>query len=178
MIKDILSVSVSDVEIKRLFNQNRDIFHHRRERLQTKIIETLIILHIHTNRNSNNTDKILNTNDSKLNEQYSKNELENDHRDIDVFVETNLQDEFYVSSNNDFNNLMKEDTILNKNDEFENSKFDDLRDESFDDIFVNKEMTTKETNVATTMSKNKISKKHRQSQISLNTNRQRFLKIN
>ena len=53
MIKDILSISANDVEVKRLFNQNRDIFYSRRKRLQAKIIETLMMLHMHTDRNSN-----------------------------------------------------------------------------------------------------------------------------
>ena len=123
------------------------------------------MLYIHTNRNSNDTDKISNTNDSKSNEQYSKNESGNDHRDIDIFVKTNLQNEFYVFSDTDFDYWMKENTILNKNDKFENNQFDDLKDENFDNIFVNKEITTKQINVTTTMLKNKIFKRHRQFQI-------------
>ena len=116
MIKDILSVFVTDIEVKRFFNQHCDIFHYRRKRLQTKIIKTLMILHIHTN-----------TNDSKSNKRYSKDESENDHRDIDVFVKTNLQKEFYVTFDYDSDNLMEKSTILNKNKEFENNKFDDLK---------------------------------------------------
>ena len=101
------------------------------------------MLHMHKNQNSNDIDEISNTNNSKSNERYSKNELEKNHHDTDIFIKTNLQDEFYVSFNNDSDNLMKENTILNKNNEFENNKFDDLKNENFNDIFVNKKMTTK-----------------------------------
>ena len=97
MINFFLSMSVNNVEVKRLFNQNRDIFHYRRERLQTKIIETLMMLYMHTDQSSNDTDAISNmNNDSKSNDRNSKNELKNDFRDIDVFVETNLNNESYV----------------------------------------------------------------------------------
>ena len=48
IIEIILSISANDVEIKRLFNQNRHISHYRRERLQTKIHEILMMLYIHT----------------------------------------------------------------------------------------------------------------------------------
>ena len=97
MIKNILLISTNDVEIKRLFNQNRDIFHYRRERLQAKTIETLMMLHIHTNRNANDTDAISNrNNDSKSNDRNSKNESKNNFRDIDVFVEANLNNESNV----------------------------------------------------------------------------------
>ena len=74
MIKNILSISTNNVEIKRLFNQNCDIFSYHRERLQAKIIETLMMLYMHTNRNSNDTDTISNiNNNSKLNNRNSKN---------------------------------------------------------------------------------------------------------
>ena len=63
---------------------------------------------------------------------------------------------------------MEKNTSLNKNNEFENNKFDDLKNETFDNVFVNKKMTTKPIRVSTTMSKNKIIKKHGQFQISLN----------
>ena len=97
MIKDILSISINDVEIKRFFNQNRDIFHYRRERLQANTIETLMILHMHTGRNSNDTNAISNMNkNSKSNDRNSKNESKNDFRDIDVFVEANLNNESNV----------------------------------------------------------------------------------
>ena len=102
-----------------------------------------MMLYIHRNRNLNDTNEILNTNNSKSNERYSKDKSENDHRDIDIFVEKNLQNKFYVFSNNDSDKLMEKKTILNKNDEFENNEFDDLKDENFDDIFVNKKVTTK-----------------------------------
>ena len=65
------------------------------------------MFHMHTNRNSNDTNEILNTNNPNLNEQYSKDESKNDYRDIDVFVETSLQNKCYVFSNNDFEDLMK-----------------------------------------------------------------------
>ena len=75
IIENILSISTNDVEVKRLFNQDRDIFHYRRERLQTKTIETLMMLHMHTNRNSNDTNAISNmNNDLKSNDRDSKNE--------------------------------------------------------------------------------------------------------
>ena len=97
IIKNILSISVNDVEVKRLFNQNRDIFHYRRKRIQTKIIKTLMILHIHKDRNSSDTDAIANiNNDSKSNDRNSKDESEKDFRDIDVFVEANLNNESNV----------------------------------------------------------------------------------
>ena len=98
MIKDILSISANNVEVKRLFNQNRDIFYYRRERLQTKIIKTLMILHMYTNRNSNAMSNI--NDDLKSNDRNSKNKSKNDvHyvRDIDVFIKANLNNESNVS---------------------------------------------------------------------------------
>ena len=56
-----------------------------------------MMLHMHTNRNSNDTDAISNiNNDSKLNDRNSKNESEDDFRDTDVFVEVNLNNESNV----------------------------------------------------------------------------------
>ena len=157
MIKNILLISTNDVEVKRLFNQNRDIFHYRRERLQTKIIKTLMMLHMHTDRNS---DVMSNINDDlKSNDRNSKNESKKDFRDIDVFVKTNLNNKSNVSFDNDFNNLIKENVNLNNANDFENNKFDDLKNENFDDLFLNSEFASKQTNTQVSISKNKINKK-------------------
>ena len=174
MIKDILSISANDVEMKRLFNQDRDIFHYRRERLQTKIIKTLMMLHMHTNRNS---DIMSNINDDlKSNDRNSKNESKNDFRDIDVFVKAKLNNESNVSSDNDSDNLMKKSVNLNNANDFESNEFDDLRDENFDDFFVNSEIASKQTDTQASISKSEIRKRHRQSQFSLNISRKRTLK--
>ena len=139
IIKNILSISVNDVEVKRLFNQNRDIFHYRRERLQTKIIEILIMLHMHTDWNSSDTDAISNiNNDSKLNDRNSKNESKNDFRDIDVFVKTNLNNESNVFFDNNVDNLMKKNLNLNNANVFKNNEFDDIENENSENLFVRK----------------------------------------
>ena len=94
IIKNILSIAVSNIEVKRLFNQDHNVFYYCCKRLQTKTIKILMILHIHIDQNSNDINTISNTSDdSKLNEQYSKNELKNNHRDINVFVNTNSKNE-------------------------------------------------------------------------------------
>ena len=87
---------------------------------------------IHIDRNSNDIHAILNmNNDSKSNDRNSKDELENDFRDINIFVETNLNNELNVFFDNDSDNLMKENVNLNNANVFTSNKFDDLKDESF-----------------------------------------------
>ena len=62
-----------------------------------------MMLYMHKDRNSNDTDTISNTNnDSKLNDRNSKNESKNDFRDIDVFVKTNLDNESNIFFENNF----------------------------------------------------------------------------
>ena len=162
MIKDILSIFANEVEIKRLFNQDRDIFHYHRKRLQARTIETLIMLHMHTNPNSNDINAISNmNNNSKLNDRNSKNELGNDFCDIDVFVETNLNNELNVSFDNDFDNLMEENVNLNNANVFENNKSDDFKNENFENLFVNKKIASKQTNTRQSISKSET-KRHRQ----------------
>ena len=74
---------------------------------------------MHTDRNSSNTNAISNmNNDSKSNDRNSENESKNDFRDIDVFVEANLNNESNVFFNNDFANLMEKNVNLNKRERF------------------------------------------------------------
>ena len=90
IIKTILSISANNVEIKRLFIQNRYISYYRRERLQAKIIKTLMMLYIYTDENSNDTNTISNINNNlKSNNRNLKNESKNDFRDTDVFLKVN-----------------------------------------------------------------------------------------
>ena len=55
MIKNILSISIDDAEVKRLFNKTRNITHYRRARLRANIVETLMMFHMHTDKNSHAT---------------------------------------------------------------------------------------------------------------------------
>ena len=131
------------------------------------------MLYMHTDRNS---DLMSNINDDlKLNDRNSKNESKNDFRDIDVFVKTKLNNESNVFFNNDFDNLMKKSVSLNNANDFENNKFDDLKDENFDDLFVNSEIASKQTDTQASISKSEIKKRHRQFQFLLNINRKRTL---
>ena len=44
MIKDVLSISVFDVDVERLFFLTRDVIDYRRNRLHKQIIENIMIL--------------------------------------------------------------------------------------------------------------------------------------
>ena len=129
------------------------------------------MLHIHTDRNSNDTDAISNiNNDSKSNDRNSKNESKNDFHDTDMFIKANLNNESNVFFDNDFDNLMEKNVNLNNANVFKNNEFDILKNKNFENLFVNKEIASKQTNTQESISKNEIKKKHRQSQFSLNFN--------
>ncbi len=55
MTRDILAIAKNEVEIKGLFNQDCDIIHYRRENLRVKMIEILMMICMHTNKNEKNT---------------------------------------------------------------------------------------------------------------------------
>ena len=70
---------------------------------------------------------------------------------------------------------MEKNVNLNNANVFENSKFDDLENENFENLFVNKKIASKQTNTQKSMSKNEIKKKHRLFQFLVNFNRKRIL---
>jgi hypothetical protein len=54
MTRDILTIAENKAEVKRLFNQERDITHYRRDNLRVKTIKMFMMIRIHTNKNENN----------------------------------------------------------------------------------------------------------------------------
>ena len=53
MTKDILSIFADDADVERLLNRIRNISHYRRARFRANSIEILMMLHMHTDKNSN-----------------------------------------------------------------------------------------------------------------------------
>ena len=95
---------------------------------------------MHTDRNSRDTKNISNmNNDLKSNDRNSKNKSENDFHDIYLFVERTLNNELIVFYN-DFDNMMNKNVNLNNANDFKRNEFDYLKDENFDNLFINKKM--------------------------------------
>ena len=51
MIRNVLTIFESEINVERLFNQKRDIIYYRRIRLNAKIIQILMMIRMHANRN-------------------------------------------------------------------------------------------------------------------------------
>ncbi len=82
MTRDILAIAENEVEIKRLFNQDCDITHYRRENLRAKTIETFMMIRIHTNKNEKNT--------TLLEKDTSKNQLHLDQQNATIYIDVEL----------------------------------------------------------------------------------------
>ena len=55
MTKDVLAISTNDVEVEKLFNQNRNIIHYYRNCFHAITIATIMMFCMHTNKNSSMT---------------------------------------------------------------------------------------------------------------------------
>ncbi len=49
MIKNVLTISCFDVDVERLFNLTRDVIIYRRDRLNSNIIETIMMIKYNLN---------------------------------------------------------------------------------------------------------------------------------
>jgi hypothetical protein len=67
MTKDVLAMSCSDVEVKRLFNLVRDVITYRRERLNSHTIESVMMIKYNLSYDE--------ANDSLSSKKYFANEL-------------------------------------------------------------------------------------------------------
>jgi hypothetical protein len=86
MTRDILAIAKNEAEIKRLFNQDRDITHYRRENLRVKTIETLMMIRMHTNKNEKNT--------TLFEKNISKNQLHFDQQNTTIYINAELNQNF------------------------------------------------------------------------------------
>ena len=132
MTKNVLSISADDVEIKKLFNQIRNIIYYRRTRLHAITIEKLMMLRMHTEKNMNvSFDNDDDDNDVKhysINNVYVKtnvfsfselsevNEKKNDENDVIIVNETM---NVVIKNSDDEMNLMntRKRCIIKKNNE-------------------------------------------------------------
>lgn len=89
MVMDILAIPASGAGVERLFNQGRDITHHRRGRLQAKTIESLMMLRMHADKFSNislSHMDITAGGQPELSESNSENADSDDENDQNIFV--------------------------------------------------------------------------------------------
>jgi hypothetical protein len=86
MTRDILTIAKSEAEVKRLFNQERDITHYRRNNLRVKTMKMFMMIRIHTNKNENNF--------ALLKENTSKDQLHLDQQDQTVYIKADLTQNF------------------------------------------------------------------------------------
>ena len=78
MTKNVLSISADGVKVERLFNQTRNITQYRRTRLHANTIETLMMLRMHTEKNTNvscDDDNDENVNHHEINDVYIKTNI-------------------------------------------------------------------------------------------------------
>jgi hypothetical protein len=54
MTRDILTIAENKAEVKRFFNQKRDITHYHRDNLRVKTMKMFMMIRMHTNKNENN----------------------------------------------------------------------------------------------------------------------------
>ena len=101
MIKDVLSIFENNVEVEKLFNQNRDITHYRRNRFNATTIEILMMFRMHTNKNAN----VISSNDIEKKKKFSNS---------NIYVKTNLS------------SFSKLNEVINENQKIENL-IDDLK---------------------------------------------------
>jgi hypothetical protein len=86
MTRDILTIAENEVEVKRFFNQKRDITHYRRNNLRVKTMKMFMMIRIHINKNENNS--------ALLKKNISKDQLHFDQENQTVYIEADLIQNF------------------------------------------------------------------------------------
>ena len=90
LTKNVLAISISDVEIEKLFNQDRDIIHYRQNRFYAITIKMIIMLCMHTSKNSS---MILN------NEKNKKIKQQKIHLNENISTFSKLDENFFEDDN-------------------------------------------------------------------------------
>ena len=91
IICDVFSIFDSDAKIEKLFNQERDIIHYRRNRFHASTIEILMMLRMHIEKKHTATllNDIIDQN-INLNNDLNTKAKTNDQRNQKIYVEAIL----------------------------------------------------------------------------------------
>ncbi len=127
MIKDVLTISYFDVNVKRLFNLTRDVIIYRRDRLNLNIIETIIMIKYNLNNiHFINESEIVFLND----DESFANEIVVDFCDLSFINEDDENDEDdevnqnnEENENNDREDIASQDHNVEKIDEHQRKCF-------------------------------------------------------
>jgi hypothetical protein len=117
MIKDVLTISCFDVDVERLFNLIRNVITYRRDRLNSNIIETIIMIKYNLNNiRFINENEIVFLND----DESFANEVVVDFCDDLSFINENDE--------NDEDDEANQDVEINQNDEEDENENNDRED--------------------------------------------------
>ncbi len=131
MIKDVFTISCFDIDVERLFNLTRDVIIYRRDRLNSDIIETIMMIKYNLNsiRFINESEIVfLNDDESFANEivvdfcddlSFINENDENNENDEDDEVNQNNEE----NENNDRENIANQDHNVEKIDEHQKEFF-------------------------------------------------------
>jgi hypothetical protein len=134
MIKDVLTISCFDVDVERLFNLTRDVITYRRDRLNSDIIETIMMIKYNLNniRSINESEIVfLNDDESFANEivvdfcddlSFINEDDENDEDDKDDEDDEVDQDN-EKNENNDREDIASQDHNVEKTEEHQKESF-------------------------------------------------------
>ena len=128
MIRNILSVFENETDVKRLFNQERDIIHYRRACLNAKKIKILMMIRMHANKNKKliiSSIDFLITKIDILNCDDTKDRAKN-RKNINTYLSAKLDQ---------YSRVIENDNSVKNNDQNKNSKKDFyavISDEKFD----------------------------------------------
>jgi hypothetical protein len=98
MTRDILTIAKNEIEVKRLFNQKRDITHYRQNNLRVKTMKMFMMIRMHINKNENNF--------ALLKKNISKDQLHFDQQDQTIYIEADLTQNFESTLQSDEENLI------------------------------------------------------------------------
>ena len=120
MTRNILSVSRNETDVERLFNQERNIIHYRRTRLNAKTIKTLMMIRMHANKKEK-----LTTESDTLNCENMKDRAKN-HRNSETYSSAELYSSSEVSEDDSISNDLNKEMTADEDD------YTFLSDENFD----------------------------------------------
>jgi hypothetical protein len=125
MIKDVLTISCFDVDVKRLFNLIRDVIIYRRDRLNSDIIETIMMIKYNLNsiRFINESEIVFLNDDESF-----ANEIVVDFCDDLSFINENDEND-EINQNNEENENNDREDIANQDHNVE--KIDEHQRKSF-----------------------------------------------
>ena len=123
-----MSISENETNVKRFFNQKRDITYYRRIHLNAKTIKTLMMIRMHAHRKEK-----LTTKSDTLNFENTKNRAKN-HKNFNIYLRAKLYQFFEIFENDNIQNdfvkitTSKENDYIFFNDENFDRKMNDLID--------------------------------------------------